>query len=97
MSAPYFLVDRVELRDGAAAVDGRLGEAAIRKGHVFSRSFDDTEAWRKKKREFHPCRFVLSGIEAYRHRLDELSGGLTARLYIEGDGLDVLRHSKVLE
>ena len=96
MSTPYFLVHRVEVAEGFAIVDGRLGDAKIKKGHVFSRSYGRVEAWHSEKKEFQPCAFVLSGIEAYKHALEELDGGMTARLRIEGENLDSLATAEVL-
>jgi hypothetical protein len=96
MKPPYFLVERVELAGGAAFVDGRTGEGTIPKGFIFSRAFDDEKIWRAKG-SFRACHFVLRGIEAYRHSLDELDPGLTARLRIEGADLDALSAAKVLE
>lgn len=94
--APYFLVHRVEIANGGAFVDGRLGEAAIRKGHIFSRSFESVEAWRGETNESLACRLVLVGIEAYRRPLEELSGGMTARLRFEGDSVAALAAAKVI-
>ena len=96
MSSPYFLVHRVAIAEGFALVDGRLGDAKIKKGHVFSRSYVRLDAWRSEKNEFQSCAFVLSEIEAYRHTLEELDGGMTARLRIEGENLDSLATVEVL-
>jgi hypothetical protein len=96
-SAPYFLVHHVELVGGVALVDGRLGESSLKRGHVFSRSFECVDAWRGDKSQFRSCMFLLGGIEAYRHSLDQLDGGMTARLRLEGEGLDLLPVAKVLE
>lgn len=96
MSSPYFLIHSVEMKDGFAFVDGRLGEVALKIGHVFDRSFPRTEAWQLKE-EGLPCALVVRGIEAYRKPLDELSPGMTARLSIDGSHLSALKSAAVIE
>ena len=96
MSKPYFLVHSVEIKDGVALVDGRLGEEALKINHVFSLSFPDVDAWQRRDRG-NPCSLVVHGIEAYRRRLEELSPGMTARLSVFGGVQSTLASVAVLE
>jgi len=96
MSTPYFLVHSVEMNDGVALVDGRLGEVEIAIGHVFSRSFPHETAWRQKESGL-PCALVVRGIEAYQLQLGELSPGMTARLSMHGSHLSALKSAAVIE
>jgi len=96
MNSLYFLVHSVQMQDGVALVDGRLGEVTLKIGHIFNRSFPDSNAWQKREGGL-PCALVLRSIEAYRHQLDELSPGMTARLTLDGSHLSALKTAGVIE
>jgi hypothetical protein len=96
MSSPYFIVHSVTMADGVALVDGRLGEEALRIGHLFVRSFSSTSAWTKRE-DGVPCALVVQAIEAYQRKLDELSPGMTARLSLAGSHLSAVKPTSVIE
>jgi hypothetical protein len=96
MSAPYFIVHAVKTEGGVVLVDGRLCAGVLKRNHLFSHSFVSTDA-RQKREEGLPCALVVQDIEAYRHKLDELSSGMTARLSLIGRHLSAVRPNSVIE
>ena len=96
MNSPYFIVHAVQLVDDVAFVDGRLGEGTMKVGHVFRRSYSELDSWRSRE-DGQPCDLVLHEIEAYQHKLDELSAGMTARLFISGSHLALVTPLSILE
>ncbi|GEP45844.1 hypothetical protein BGE01nite_51350 [Brevifollis gellanilyticus] len=96
MSRPYFMVHSVEMKDGLAIVDGRLGEHMIAVGDVFDRAFPNSDAWRLRVTS-QPCALMVVAIEAYRHSLEELHPGMTARLRLTGSHLSVVKLAEILE
>ncbi len=97
MKSPYFIVHRVEVSDGFALVDGRLGETKIANGYIFNRLYTQASDWSEGSKVFGQCTFILNGIEIYRNAIDELDAGLTARIRLEGEGLSALFYAKILE
>lgn len=96
MSCPYFIIHAVETNDSVALVDGRLCEGPLKVGHLFNRSFSSVEAWQKRE-DGVPCALVVQRIEAYQHTLDELSAGMTARLWLVGSHLSAVKPTSVIE
>lgn len=92
----YFVVHAVKMDNGIAFVDGRLGGGTLKTGHVFDRSFSSTDAWQKKENGL-PCALVVQGIEAYRHKFDELHSGMTARLSLTGSHLSAVQPKSIIE
>lgn len=96
MNGPYFIVHSAEVSEGAGIVDGRLEDFPLKVGHVFGRTFPDSHAWRVRENGV-PCAVVVREIEAYHHKLEELSPGMTARLYVSGSHLGVVKPGVVIE
>jgi hypothetical protein len=90
------MVHSIQIKDDLALVDGRLGETSLKVGHLFSRSFPRTDAW-KTRQDGLPCALVVREIEAYRQHLQELSPGMTARLTLAGGLLSSLKSAAVIE
>lgn len=63
-TTPYFLLHAVEIQDGVAHVDGRLGELPVYIGHVFNCSFRSHQDWRDRQGA-QPCALVINQIESY--------------------------------
>ena len=95
-TTPYFLLHAVEIQDGVAQVDGRLGELPVSIGHVFSRSFGSHQDWRGRQGA-QPCALVINQIESYQQSLSTLSPGMTARLSLAGSHISVLKSAEVIE
>jgi hypothetical protein len=94
--APYFLIHRVDLLDGEAAVEGRVGEAELKNGHIFLRTFDRVESWSSGRAEYLSCHAVLVRIEAYGRQLEVLGGGMTGRLRLRGEALHTLSRARLI-
>jgi hypothetical protein len=60
-------------------VVGRCHAGPLRVGHVFTCFVDRAGV-------SHPVRLLVARIEAYERALDEIDEGLTARLFLHGDG-----------
>jgi hypothetical protein len=101
MSNIEFIVGRVTHEDGFALVDGRVGDGTIRVHDTFTAicSYDGQRVGDRVdvvRGQAEPVRLTVETIEAYRHFLDCVERGLTARLRVRGDGLERLADQKIL-
>ena len=96
MSRPYFIADRVVPSGDAVYVIGRTGDMAIPLGHKFSNIYLDVAAWRERAASTQ-CSLAVTEIFAYGHRLEEADPGLTARIQVQGSGIEALHEAKIIE
>ena len=101
MSRIEFIISRVTQEHGSALVDGRVGDGMIRVHDAFTeicsyagQSVGDRVEVVRGQAE--PVRLTVETIEAYKHFLDCVERGLTARLRVRGDGLERLADQKIL-
>lgn len=89
-----FSVDRVGEVQGVFFVDGRCLQGPIHTGDTFTLiyKFADVNA-RTSKNDLAAVRLRVERLSAYRHSLDEIHTGLTARIELTGDPAD-LNHVK---
>jgi hypothetical protein len=97
-----FTVERLKSEDGRALVDGRVCESPIRVGDVFTRLYGHKQHWDGKQwvnvdpGPTYTVRLVIQSIDSYRRQWEELSPGMTARLTLTGNGLDLLSEGRIL-
>jgi hypothetical protein len=91
----YFIVDRIDLSDGSVYLIGRTGESEIPLNHRFSEVYRTLSAWEEQD-ACTPCALIVMEIFAYGRCLEFASPGLTARIRVEGSGIDALQQAKIL-
>jgi hypothetical protein len=99
-----FTVEAILPVDGMMFVDGRVCNAAIRPGDVFTRLYGPDTKWDSSRAEWiaadpGPTRSValrIESIESYRRFWDELSEGMTARIRLSGVGVEFLQQGKII-
>jgi hypothetical protein len=103
MSKFEFIVSKVLRQGDHALVDGRVGDGdspiRLRDSFVAIRDYSGRREGDRIQIDYGPprtVRLVVESIEAYRHSLDSIESGMTARLTLRGEGLDTLAEHTIL-
>ena len=98
MESPQFEVNFIQVSQKSVAITGRNCGATIRVGDVFDLVYHGTfirdaegqclEMLRSRER---PVLLKVTGIKVYEQWSDDMSEGMTGRLYLAGTGGDDLR------
>lgn len=99
-----FTVEALSRAGDSALVDGCACKAPIRAGDVFTELHGHSHTWDAAAGLWVdvdpgpklPVALRVESIEAYRHLLDELPSGMTARIRLSGSGAELLREDKIL-
>ncbi len=100
----FFIDGYVAGESGLHTVIGRNGDLPIRLGDVFTlvaryrpRCYPDDYSKAPQVEIKNRVNLQIVCLQAYRHELDELSGGMTGSVALIGEGTDMLGPGWVLE